>query len=131
MMGSSKQKFSSVKSVKSGNLICKSCVIAQSYFSRLRGLIGKKSFDEGEGMLITRCNSIHMWFMSVGIDVVFLKQETQIEGQILAIVSSVRSGLKAWRILPVSDSQASDALELPLGTIQRCQIEPGDQICIG
>jgi uncharacterized membrane protein (UPF0127 family) len=102
---------------------------AESYFSRLKGLIGKKHFVTGEGLLFPRCNSVHMWMMSVPIDVVFLKSlHPQNNGH--WEVMSVYPGLKPWKITPVSDFDAHDALEIPAGVAASISLKKGDVLCI-
>lgn len=100
---------------------------AESYFSRLKGLIGKNEFPAGEGLLFPNCQSIHMWMMSIPIDVVFLKIGQSSDQR---IVSSIHSNLKPWKLFPVMDSDAKDALELPAGTVTRKSIRVGEVLCI-
>ena len=38
-------------------------LLAATWRSRLKGLLGRKTFPEGEGLHIAPCNSIHMFFM--------------------------------------------------------------------
>jgi len=99
--------------------------VADRFLSRLKGLIGKSSFDPGEGLLFPRCNSIHMWMMRIPIDVVFLRKRAA-----EWVIVSVHSGLKPWRPLPVSDSRADDVLELPEGTVHRFGLKSGEVLCI-
>lgn len=42
--------------------------VADGYWTRLRGLIGSKPLEPGEGLLIVPCNSIHTHFMGFPID---------------------------------------------------------------
>ena len=49
--------------------------IANSFFSRLRGLMGRSHLDKGTGLLLAPCNSIHMLFMRFAIDVIYLDKE--------------------------------------------------------
>ena len=101
--------------------------IADTYWTRLRGLIGKKSLNAGEGVLFPRCNNIHMWMMSMPIDVVFLKNLTPSrEWSVL----SVHSDLKPWKLMPVGNLKADDVLELPCGTISKLNLQPGEVLCI-
>ena len=44
--------------------------VAESFFERARGLIGRKDLPPGEGMLILRCNAIHTLFMKFPIDAI-------------------------------------------------------------
>jgi uncharacterized membrane protein (UPF0127 family) len=117
-----------VQSLRNQTLIADKCVEANSFLDRLRGLIGRKKLEQGEGMLFPRCNDIHMWFMSIPIDVIFLRR-TQ-NSPHLYQVTSARSRVRPWRPLPLRDGQASDTLELPVGTIERCDLREGDELCI-
>ena len=55
-------------------------VLADTFLSRLRGLLGRTSLPDGEAMIITRCNSIHMFFMRFPIDVVFIDKKDIVVG---------------------------------------------------
>lgn len=99
--------------------------VADRFFSRLVGLIGRTRFDPGQGLLFPRCNSIHMWMMRIPIDVVFLKKRDS-EWEVL----SVHPGLRPWKILPVGNSRADDVLELPDGSIVRTGLKKGEVLCI-
>ena len=46
--------------------------IADNFFRRFCGLMGKKNLPARHGLLISPCNSIHMCFMKFPIDAVFL-----------------------------------------------------------
>ncbi|MBC7386621.1 MAG: DUF192 domain-containing protein [Cryobacterium sp.] len=109
--------------LKDHRIISDKCIIAESYFSRLRGWIGKTRADVGEGIFFPRCSSIHMWCMSIPIDVVFLNERN--------VVTSVRAGARPWKFLPITDLQASGTLELPVGSIERLGILVGDELCFG
>lgn len=80
-----------------------------------------------------------MWFMSMPIDVVFLRAQAtkacdgnsggnSVEQK---VVTSVHSQVRPWRALPLSDRGAQETLELPAGSIARLGIAPGDQLCTG
>lgn len=125
--------------LKDHRIISDKCLVADSFFLRLRGWIGKTRAESGEGILFPSCTSIHMWFMSMPIDVVFLRAEaskagdgnsgeTSVERK---VVTSVHSQVRAWKLLPLSDSGAQETLELPAGSIERLGIAPGDQLCTG
>ena len=103
--------------------------VAECFFDRLRGLIGK-NLENGMGMLFPKNNSIHMWFMSFPIDVVFIRKEKSADGKIIFKVSSVHENVRPWRPHPLMDWRASETLELPNGTVRRCAITAGDELCI-
>ena len=46
--------------------------IANNFFKRFLGLMGKKKLPGGEGLLIAPCKSIHMCFMRFSIDAIFI-----------------------------------------------------------
>lgn len=69
--------------------MCERCVIADRWWLRLRGLLGRSELDAGEGLLLRPAGSIHMMFMRFPIDAVFCDRE-------LVVVDVVR-GLKPWR----------------------------------
>ena len=96
-------------------------VVAESFLTRARGLLGRKSFEPGFGMLFPNCNNIHMWFMSVPLDVVFLKKEKNAYR-----VSSVHENVQPWKLLPLADFRASETLEFPIGTIRANALREGD-----
>ena len=52
--------------------------IADNLFRRFLGLMGRKSLGENEGLLITPCNSIHMFFMRFAIDAVYLDDDFKV-----------------------------------------------------
>lgn len=96
--------------------------VARSFASRLKGLMGSKTLDHG--LLFPRCNSVHMWFMSIPIDVVFLKAMKS-----EWVITSVRENIQPWKVLPVFDATAHDTLELPAGQVQKTKLKAGDILC--
>jgi uncharacterized membrane protein (UPF0127 family) len=104
--------------------------VANRFFARLKGLIGTSRLEPGEGLLLSPCNDIHMWFMRIPIDVVFVRPLAGDPEGATHEVCSVREDLPPWRPLPVRDGRARETLELPAGTIRRCGIAAGDRLCI-
>lgn len=86
--------------------------------SRRRGLLGRASLPEGEGLWIVPCEAVHCFFMKFTIDVIFLDRKRR--------VVKVRPSLKPWRI--AGCLRAHSVLELPEGTIQATGTQPGDQL---
>lgn len=119
-----------VKNITRQALVADHCIVATGYWSRLRGLIGKKAMKPGEAMLFPRCNDIHMWFMSIPLDVVFLRKSKREDGTATYSVSSLHESVPPWKLLPLRDGKASETLELTVGTIRRCGISPGDELCL-
>ena len=63
--------------------------VAKSFFSRLRGLIGKNYLPRGEGLLIAPCSSIHTCFMKFNIDAIFIDKNF--------VIKKIVLNLKTWR----------------------------------
>lgn len=116
--------------VKNQVAVAEECSVAESFLTRAKGLIGSAELRVGQGMLFYSCNDIHMWFMSFPIDVVFLSPGELRNGATYYRVSSVREGIRPWSILPFRDGRATEVLELPVGTLRRCDLKPGDELCI-
>ena len=79
--------------------------VADSYFTRLRGLMFRKSLAPGEGLLLKNCGSIHCCFMNFTIDVVYLNDKMEV-----LRVETVRP----WRVGSLVRG-ARHVLELPEG----------------
>jgi uncharacterized membrane protein (UPF0127 family) len=119
-----------VESLKNQALIADKCIVAECFLSRLKGLIGRSELARGEGLLLPRCNNVHMWFMSIAIDVVFLRKKEIRNGVTVYEISSVRERVRPWKLLPVGDFKASETLELPAGVVRERALSPGDELCI-
>lgn len=96
-------------------LIARKIKKAESFESRLIGLLNRKNIDEGEGLLISKCKQIHTFFMKFPIDVVFLGSCNEV----LKIIT-----LKPFRLSPLI-RKATSVLELKAG-VCRGKIETGD-----
>ena len=96
-----------------GRLIADEVGLADSFFSRFRGLMGKKNLGDGEGLLLTHCSSIHCFFMKISIDAVYLSKNRTVVGI---------ETLKPWSVGGHFKGTA-DVLELKAG---RALVRVGD-----
>jgi uncharacterized membrane protein (UPF0127 family) len=94
--------------------------LAQSFFSRLKGLLGTTSLPQAEGLLIQPCNSIHTFLMHYTIDVLFLDTTSTI----VKVVENMTPG----RVAVARNSLS--VLELPAGTVAATATQCGDQLQI-
>lgn len=92
--------------------------LANHYFSRLRGLLGR-TLPEGGGLLLTPCNCIHTFGMQYEIDAVYLDQT----GTVLRVDEALPAG-KACK----TQRGARYVLELPAGTARRQSIQVGNRL---
>src|SRR6266581_4925910 len=83
--------------------------IAESIFSRMKGLLGRNSLDDGEGLLIRPSKGIHTFGMKFPIDAIFLNKENRI--------TAVSKELPPNRLTPIYFSAAC-VIELPAGTVE-------------
>jgi uncharacterized membrane protein (UPF0127 family) len=100
-------------------VLCDHCKLADTFIKRLTGLMFKKNLSSNEGLYITKCNSIHMFFMRFSIDIIFIDKNSKIV--------YLLKDFKPWRISKIVNG-AKDTLELPSGTIERLGIRIGDII---
>lgn len=94
---------------------------ADTVLSRLVGLLHRASLDEDEGLIITHCRSIHMFFMRFPIDVLFVNKDD--------IVIGLVENIKPFRMSPYF-LKASYVLELHAGIIRRKGICRGDVLAV-
>jgi len=95
--------------------------VADTLFTRMKGLLGKKELPKGQALWIKPCFSVHTFFMKFPIDVVFLNKTNQV----IAAVSNL-SPNRMTRLYP----QSFSVLELPTGTIAASNTVIGDKIGI-
>jgi uncharacterized protein len=98
-----------------------SLFVADTHWTRLRGLLGLASddFRNGAGLWIVPCHGVHTLGMGFPIDVVYLDRNRN--------VVHVQSDLRPWRFAPVR-MQASSVLELPCHTVAKTDTNIGDKI---
>jgi uncharacterized protein len=93
--------------------------LADTPWSRLFGLLGRRRLGYGRGMLIQPSSGVHTFGMAFPIDVIALDKHRRV--------------LRTWRHLaPFRMTTLSfvthACLELPAGQIDRCNIETGDRL---
>jgi uncharacterized protein len=93
--------------------------VADDWWRRLRGLLGRPPLRQGEGLLISPCRSVHMYGMKFGLDVVFLGRD----GRVVGLYEALAPGrLTRWH------RDALHALEVPSGTIASSGTCMGDRL---
>ena len=64
----------------SAGILAEHIQIAVTFFSRFMGLMGRRRLEEGEGLFLCGCSSIHCCFMRFPIDAVYLSDSLVILG---------------------------------------------------
>ena len=101
-----------------GRVVCERCAVADRWWLRLRGLLGRSRLDPAEGLLLRPAGSIHMAFMRFPIDAIFCDRE-------LVVIDVVR-GLRPWRL--AGRRGAKVVVELAEGAA--AAVEAGDRLSL-
>lgn len=102
------KKVCLIKEDGSKEILAKRLAVADTFWSRFKGLMGKKKLISGCALLLYPCSSVHTFFMRFPIDVVYLDKDMNI----LKVVKA----MKPWR-LDFGHKKAVYVLELPAKTI--------------
>lgn len=92
--------------------------LADSFFARLKGLLGTKQMLSGEGLVIKPCNSVHTFGMNYAIDVVFIAADHRV----VKTVPDLAPGKLA------ACGSSSYVVELPAGTLAGTGTVVGDYL---
>jgi uncharacterized protein len=107
----------SVRNRTRGSTVAANAPLANSYFSRLMGLMGRKPLPAGEGLIIEPCSSIHTCFMRFPIEVLFVDRAHR--------VLRATAAVQPWRFGPIVP-QAHYVVELPAGAVAASNTQVGD-----
>lgn len=103
-----------------GKVLAERASFAGDSKSRREGLLKRTEFPEGEGLLISPCEAIHMFGMKFPIDVVFFDRKKVVR----KVVHSIPKNRIAFCF------SAATALELPAGTAIATGTGKGDQLSV-
>jgi uncharacterized membrane protein (UPF0127 family) len=102
-----------------GTVLAERAELANNYWTRFMGLMGRRELPSGSGLVLQPGGGIHMWFMRIPLDVIHVNKHDR--------VTHVLRGIKPWRFGPLLVGNKC-AIELPVGAASGTQI--GDQIDI-
>lgn len=106
---------------KSGMELVGNLMVADSIFTRMKGLLGRDSLPEGSGLWLKPCKGIHTFGMQFAIDIVFLDKENRV----VELISEIGPN----RMTSIF-SNASTVLELPAKTLSGTNLLKGDMLII-
>ena len=98
------------------NIISHKTWYTRGVYQRGRGMLGR-TFDDFDAMVFERCNSVHTLFMSISLDIIFIDREHS--------VCELHRAVPPWRFC-VHSKQGKTVIELPVGVIEKTNIEVGD-----
>jgi len=97
--------------------LAENAFVADTFWKRIKGLLGRKSLKAGEALVIRPCNSVHTFFMRFPIDVLFVDKDNR-------IIKTV-ADLEPFRMTPVIFGSAF-VVELPAGTLHSTNTRASD-----
>ena len=100
-------------------ILAEDAIVANTPFQRIKGLLGKKEFKQGQALILKPCNSVHTFFMCFPIDVLFVNKDN-------TVIEAIPN-LKPFRLTYIYFN-ATSAIELPPGTIEYYLTSKGDTI---
>lgn len=99
--------------------------VADSWFKRFKGLMGRAALPDGRGLYLPGANGIHMFFMRFPIDCVFVgARRPDGSRQIVAI----HERLAPWRGIVWWVRGAHGVAEVPAGSVSSVGLELGDVV---
>lgn len=93
--------------------------VADRFWLRARGLLGRSPLEGGEGLLIGPCRAVHTMGMRYPIDVAFLDQGGTVVATYQKLEPNRRTGYHG---------EAAWALELPAGTLDETATITGHRL---
>ncbi|MBJ6799202.1 DUF192 domain-containing protein [Geomonas propionica] len=105
--------------VTSGRELARAVSVADTFVTRLKGLLGKNELPQGQGLWIKPCSSVHTFGMKFSIDVAFLDGEQRVVAVATTLSPNRLSGFHL---------KASSVLELPAGTLDASVTVVGNRI---
>lgn len=102
----------------SGERLLERVETAITVWERFRGLMLRHPLPEGQGLLITDCNSVHTCFMRFPIDLIYISGDNCV----LKLVPAV----KPWRVSACRGARA--VLEAPAGSAEQAGLKTGDTL---
>ena len=110
-----------VVNLRNNMVLAEKARIADTFFSRVIGLLNRSSLEEGEALILSPAKCIHSFFMRFTIDTIFLDKT----GKVVGILPS----FKPFRISPIY-FKANLVIELPENTLQLTKTRLADTIKI-
>jgi uncharacterized protein len=102
-------------------ILAENAILAETFFKRIKGLLGRKFLGDKEALIIKPCNSIHTFFMAFPIDVLFVDKNNRV---IKVIIS-----FQPFRLSPICTSSAY-VIECAPGVSSPDKVEVGDRLLI-
>ncbi len=93
--------------------------VADSFWYRFKGLMGRAFLEEGKGMLIIPCSHVHTLGMKFSLDIAFLDSNNR--------VCHLLTGVPAGKLF-LGSRYAASVLEAAAGSFAGQKLEQGDHL---
>ena len=103
--------------INNNRIVTKNAELADSFFTRFRGLMFRESIAQDYALFITPCNQIHMLNMKFALDVIYLAES----GEVLKIERNVQPGKICKTV-----KQAKSVIEVNAFAAAKLGIHEGD-----
>ena len=100
--------------------MCKRCLLAETPLTRLKGLLGRRGLEQGEGLLLRPAASIHTFFIRFPIDTVWVDRDLN--------VLKVSHDVAPWRTGACKG--AKGVVEMAAGEAKRLGVSAGDKLTL-
>lgn len=101
-----------VINITTGETLATHAAVADTIWTRFLGLQGRRALAPGDGLVLLPTSSIHMLFMFLRIDAVFVAKN--------GLVIRIGRRLRPWTLGPIAPG-ALYCVELPAGAADRTQ----------
>lgn len=99
-------KSGRLHNLRTGQIVGEWVWKTDSFWTRFRGLLGRPSLEQGEGLWLKPCQQVHMIGMQFSLSVWFLDQT--------GLVCELIDELRPWQISP-RIREAKSVIEFPVG----------------
>jgi uncharacterized protein len=101
------------------DVVAENVRLADTFWLRLRGLLGRPEIQPGEGLCLIPCKQVHMYGMKYPLSIWFLDKD----GRVCQVLDNLKPGQSSPYI-----KQARTVLEFPAGWAEKMDIEIGDHL---
>ncbi|MDR5658925.1 DUF192 domain-containing protein [Serpentinicella sp. ANB-PHB4] len=105
---------------RNNEIVASKVVLANTFWGRLKGLLGRENLEIGEGIVLYPCNAIHCFGMKFNIDLIFLDKNKKVIKMLKNIKPNERASCK----------EASYVVELKSGSLTSKEIDMGDTLLL-
>ena len=109
-----------IKNLTKNTILAEQVRVADTFFSRLKGLLGSSGLPAGAALVIRPCNSVHTFGMRYPIDVIFVDAAHRVVKTVAAMGPGRMAACRAGRY----------TVELPAGTMAKDGTAAGDLLAL-